>query len=503
VGVAEPSVIIIGGGLAGLAAGCYARASGFHTQIVEHAASLGGVCTAWQRAPYLVDGCIHWLTGGPFARVYAELGILDRVALRPIQHFVSLRDVQGGAVVDVTSDLDALGRRLSELAPEDAEEIRRLCAGARRVADLAPPLDKASDLLTLRDGLRMFWEMRHELGTLMHFRQPLGQYVDDHFRSAIVRQLLASFLPKEAPALFLLLMLGYLERGWLSRPVGGSAAFRDALVDSYQKLGGEARLSTTVEEILVDADRARGVRLSDGTILEADAVISTSSTPETVFRLLGGRYDAAATARRLRDWKLFTPIVLASYGVAMPLRHLPPMLLLSGVEPFEVGGVANDRLYLRLYNDDPCFAPPGHSVVQAVLETDYNWWARLGTESAAEKARVAERVLSVIERYLPGMHDACRMSDVATPLTYWNTARSWRGAYEGWLPSGNAGVSAHLPHRLPGLPGLYVAGQWVEPGGGVPTACASGRQVVQVMCVDHGRAFASPHSGVAASGTDV
>jgi phytoene dehydrogenase-like protein len=86
----EKRLLIIGGGLAGLSAGCYARASGFDVTIVEHNLELGGVCTAWHRGAYLVDGCIHWLTGGPFLRLYEELGIVPSVALRPLEEF---RDV--------------------------------------------------------------------------------------------------------------------------------------------------------------------------------------------------------------------------------------------------------------------------------------------------------------------------------------------------------------------------------------------------------------------------
>lgn len=42
----------------------------------------------------------------------------------------------------------------------------------------------------------------------------------------------------------------------------------------------------------------------------------------------------------------------------------------------------------------------------------------------------------------------------------------------------------HIHKKLKGLTGLYMAGQWVEPGGGVPTAIASGRQVVELLCHD-------------------
>jgi phytoene desaturase len=67
-------------------------------------------------------------------------------------------------------------------------------------------------------------------------------------------------------------------------------------------------------------------------------------------------------------------------------------------------------------------------------------------------------------------------------------ARSWRGAYEGWMPSASSLLS-HVQKRLPGLSGFYMAGQWVEPGGGVPMALMSGRHVVQLLCEDTKRGF--------------
>jgi phytoene dehydrogenase-like protein len=40
----------------------------------------------------------------------------------------------------------------------------------------------------------------------------------------------------------------------------------------------------------------------------------------------------------------------------------------------------------------------------------------------------------------------------------------------------------HMDKTLPGLKSFYMAGQWVEPGGGVPTAALSGRNVMQIIC---------------------
>ena len=43
------SLVIIGAGVAGLAAGCYARMNGHDASIFEMHDKPGGVCTSWQR----------------------------------------------------------------------------------------------------------------------------------------------------------------------------------------------------------------------------------------------------------------------------------------------------------------------------------------------------------------------------------------------------------------------------------------------------------------------
>lgn len=484
----ERQVIIIGGGLAGLSAGCHARASGFRTTIIEHNLALGGVCTAWPRGPYTIDGCIHWLTGGPFDRLYQEVGILPGVQRHVLDEWLTYHSANDGSTIRFTRDLDALLRDLCALAPRDAAELQRLIDGARSIGDLAPPIDHPRELASLREQLAQLWELRHQAGTMVHFRAPLATWTRERLHTPALRRLFEAILPGEAPAVFLCMVLGYLHRGHLSRPIGGSGVFRDALIASYERAGGETRLDTTVDEIVVIDGRAVGVRLSDGTIVSGDAVISTSSMPETALRLLGGRFGADEVRQRMATWKMFTPIVLASYGVAAPLRDLPPLWIIDDVEPFELGGTTNDHLYVRIANDDATLAPAGHAVVQTMLSTSYEWWATRGSRYGAEKDIAGEIALAQLERHIPDLRANVQVTDVSTPLTFWNMARSWRGSFEGWMPTREA-IFGHVNKTLGDLRGMYMAGQWVEPGGGVPTAILSGRQTVQLLCADSDRAF--------------
>jgi len=81
--------------------------------------------------------------------------------------------------------------------------------------------------------------------------------------------------------------------------------------------------------------------------------------------------------------------------------------------------------------------------------------------------------------------------DVATPMTYERYTGNWQGSMEGWLPTTRtAGMLIRgMDKTLPGLENLYMVGQWVEPGGGVPTAAMSGRKVIRMICKRDRRPF--------------
>lgn len=77
----QKSIIIIGAGIAGLSAGCYAQMNGYQSTIFELHDLPGGLCTAWERKGYIFDGCIHDLFGSgegqPFHSMWQELAAVQ------------------------------------------------------------------------------------------------------------------------------------------------------------------------------------------------------------------------------------------------------------------------------------------------------------------------------------------------------------------------------------------------------------------------------------------
>ena len=125
----EKSVIIVGAGVAGLSAGCYARMNGYKATIVEMHDKPGGLLTAWKRKGYPIDGCIHWLVGSQklgFNRMWQELGMVQGREFVNADEFHRVEWPDGRTFV-LYCDPDRLQQHITELSPEDAAAAKDLC----------------------------------------------------------------------------------------------------------------------------------------------------------------------------------------------------------------------------------------------------------------------------------------------------------------------------------------------------------------------------------------
>ena len=78
--------------------------------------------------------------------------------------------------------------------------------------------------------------------------------------------------------------------------------------------------------------------------------------------------------------------------------------------------------------------------------------------------------------------------DVAPPATVIRYTNKWKGSFEGWVLTPKNALK-QMKKQLPGLQKFYMTGQWVEPGGGLPSALLSGRNVAQIICRFDGVTF--------------
>ncbi len=496
----QKSIIIIGAGIAGLAAGCYAQLNGFKSRIFELHNLPGGLCTAWERDGYVFDGCIHYLFGSgegqPFYSMWQELGAVQN---RPmINHNEYQRITDGEQTLTVYADPARLEAHMCELSPADAPLIRSFIKGVRNLArfDISAMYSKPRGLMSL-------YELRDFGSKMLPFVPSLAQWATlscgefaRKFKHPFLRRAVAQiFSWDEAPVMMGMMLLAYMHTGNAGFPTGGSLAFGRAIEQRYLALGGEIYYKGQVEKILTEAGQAVGVRLYNDEIHKADYVISAADGRATIFDMLGGQFTNR-TIRSMYDGRLPThQMMQLSFGVKRDMSTVPHWVtylldkpvLLAGEERFEIG--------VKNYCFDPTLAPARKSVMELIVRTNYAYWQHIYGRKPydTEQRQVSETILDRLEQWHPGIRSDIEFIDEATPLSYERYTGNWMGATCGWLltkqtmPMMIRGVSK----TLPGLRNFYMAGQWVEPGGTVTLAAASGKNAIQLICAQEKLKFRS------------
>jgi phytoene dehydrogenase-like protein len=429
--------------------------------------------------------------------MWDELGALDG---RQIVHNDTYLRVEmpDGSGISLPTDINALEHTLKTVSPQDSGIIDELIKACRIIRRFDMPVDKAPELMHAWDLVKFLVRFFPLLKTFgIWNRISIGEFAE-RFRHPLLRQAFREFFVPGVPMIFAIMVIGWLHNRNAGYPLGGSLEFSRGIERRYLALGGEVTYRAKVGRIIVENGRAVGVRLEDGSEHRADYILSAADGHATIFKMLEGRYVDRAIRSYYDNLPTFPSLVHVALGVNRALDDFPRCIegfTLPLARPIIAGPDRHDRLWVHIYNFDPTLAPPGKTVVKALLPADHAYWKKLRDDPdryAVEKERIGSEVIAALDRRFPGLASRVEMMDVASPTTFVRYTGNWKGSIEGWIPVPSAGgLRLQISKSLPGLDRFYMTGQWVEPGGGVPAAALSGRNVIQLVCRDERRRFST------------
>jgi phytoene dehydrogenase-like protein len=355
-------IVVIGGGIAGLCAGVYAQRCGYEVDLVEMHERPGGLATSWGRNGYTFETCLHWLLGSdPEQRMHAhwrEVFDIDRLRFVQPVEYVRFETESGDRLV-VYSDPDRLEAELLRVSPEDAHESRRFVAAVREFRDVEIPEPPER----LKDWLGLIAALPH-LPAAHHWMHISLRDYGQGFKHPLLKRFFGGGESGSLSAIAVVLTLAWMGRGDARYPIGGSQAVIQGIAEAYYDLGGRLRLGARVEEILVEAEGAAGVRLSGGETVRGDWVISAADGHGTIYDLLHGRFRDDAIDDAYRTMEPFASYAQVSLGVARTLSAEPGYVTQVLSTPIQVDpDTALDQIPFRIFNFDPTFAPPGGTAV--------------------------------------------------------------------------------------------------------------------------------------------
>jgi len=373
----------------------------------------------------------------------------------------------------------------------------------------APPNVHARGLEKLREGWRMGRRVRaikgDEVTDLVEFLTgSLGDFLDRHFEhDTIKRMYLANnvygmhsppYRPGTAIGLLFHLLSGGGDdvQGWFGHVIGGMGSITQAIASAAREHGAEIRVDAPVERILVERGRVAGVVLEDGTEVRGRTVVSNADPKRTFLSLVEPSDLPEDFRRAVADITMAGPCAKVNLVLSeeprwkgMPAdadanrRSLATLVpTLEGAERmYDVAkwGEIPDDLWIDCVvasNVDDTLAPPGVHIMTCFVQyvpyelRDGSWDDR--------RDELGKRVLETIGRYADNVPGAVQAMQVLTPLDLERTY----GLTEGNIFHGDLNVQQLFFMRpVPGwsdyttpVPGLYLCGAGVHPGGGVTGA---------------------------------
>jgi all-trans-retinol 13,14-reductase len=477
--------IVVGSGMGGLtAAVLLAKHGGQRVLVLERHYTAGGFTHTFRRPGFEWDVGVHYVgdvqQGAMLRRVFDHLtdGELDWADMGPVYDTF----VIGNDRYPLPAGRDAYRSALHGWFPKERKAIdkylslldRAVATSQLYFAEKTVPRPVAA----VAGGMMRWPALRYARKTTLEVLRGLTR--DPRLIAVLTGQWGDYGLP---PAQSSFLMHAMVARHYLNGgayPVGGSARIAETMVPIIEAAGGAVLISAEVERVLLEGDRAVGVRMADGAEVRAPKVISDAGIAVTF-------------------GKLVDPSVGARHGLRPSLPDVPPspshLCLYVGLDRTaqELGlGRSNvwrypqedyDAAVARFMDDadaplpvvylsfpsakDPDFERrhPGKATIEAITIGPYaqfaQWegsrWGRRGADYDEMKARASERLMKVLEDECPSIRGHVVHAELSTPLSTRHFAGHPHGEIYGLTHSPARFEARWLKPRTP-IAGLYLTG---------------------------------------------
>ena len=486
--------IVVGAGNGGMTGALKLAKAGQKVLLIERHNVPGGAGTTFIRGRYEFDVGLHTLYGigteekkGLLGEIFEELGVFDKIDFIEQDEIFGLT-IKGITDIGLPYQKEGFKQVLKQISPEESEAIDKF---QQLMNDLT---DEFYGLYTaLGDEINSEkFPLLFKMGN-----RPGQEVLDEYFENPMIKTIYTmnfgytGISIDKIPICILALMYD-LTGGSHAR--GGAQSISNALVDEYEKCGGQVLLCTEVEKILVEDGKVTGVRVDDGRVFESDNVLCNAVKIRAYVDLIDEEHVPESV---FDDIRVSTPGV-STFGFYAGLNCTAEELgmkhgvnyLVDPEEPqlrFDVAYnhpeiVSNG--YMSCYNiDDPNYSEEGTCCITLLGASSLEPWLNMSTEEYHDtKFEFAQRQLDFLTRFYPKVKDHIEEFEMSTPVTHMRYLGSPGGAIYATQGNFKDLIANKMEVRSP-IKGLYFSGSSVLVGGFNMTYM-SGYHVARVLLED-------------------
>jgi all-trans-retinol 13,14-reductase len=455
----ELDTIIIGSGAGGLSAAICLSRAGQKALVLEQHYVPGGWCHSFYLNGYRFTPGVHYIglvdKGESTNELYTGLGIANDLAFYKMNSKAYEHCWIGDERIDLPANFDALKSTLSERFPHEKKNINKYLNTVQRVSRELQLIPKMSGFW---DNISIPFRTRY-LGKYGLFS--LKRVIDWHIKDPLLKKVLNiqcgdHGLPPEKASfpLHCAVMDHYFSGGFY--PMGGGSAIVKAMTNSIKKYGGEVRTGAGVKRILLaegEKKKAIGVELENGEKLFAKRIISNADPAKTYLDMVGSENLSSKLLKRLNETKYSCTSLMLFLTVDMDVRKAgldsgniwmtpdkdPDIIYKELMNPDILSGDDFSGLFVSCTTlKDPISFDGRYHTIEAITFINHesfdkfkNEGEKKSKEYLAFKERLTEKMLTSVEKVLPGVRDKIVHKELGTPMTNEHFINSTNGCVYG------------------------------------------------------------------------